>query len=327
MASGGFRTSPKVLVLSSRLHLAQPLHRHVFQQDPGPAAHGIELARGLERLDRVAELTPLPLTRGGFDERRHLACALQPGRFLGGDPLPLGRLAAIPGIAAEDERHEHEARHRRQRHREPPPGALALDDGRQAIAQPFDVGVELGVIERRRLPRHQRRERPAAGLPARGNGAPCTSTGTTGTPRPRAAATSCRTKSAGSSSRRVARSVANVHPLPPDDDQHRGGVAQRPLEHLDEVGARLDGFDVEEEAIGAEALLQVIGEPAGLAGRVVAAIADEDPRAGHGRKNVSRRPADITPIQAVSDTPPASRAPSGGSAPAPVRCRRANTRA
>src|SRR5688572_17414675 len=33
---------------------------------------------------------------------------------------------------------------------------------------------------------------------------------------------------------------------------------------------------------------------------------------GQGRKNVSSRPADITPTHAASDTPPTSRAPNGG---------------
>jgi hypothetical protein len=70
--------------------------------------------------------------------------------------------------------------------------------------------------------------------------------------------------------------IAKAQPLPPDDDQHGRGFLERALQHLDEIGARLDGFDVEEDAIGAEALLQMIGEPSGLAGRVVAAIADED---------------------------------------------------
>ena len=181
------------------------------------------------------------------------------------------------------------------------------------------------MIERRRLPRHQRRERRGQVLRARQRRAlhqhrhdrhaaaegsrdllPHEVRGIVEPARPRG--------------------IANVHPLPPDDDQHRRCVLQRPLEHLDEVGARLDGFDVEEDAIGAEALLQVIGEPSGLAGRVVATIADEDPAASHGRKNVSSRPADITPIHAASDTPPATRAPSGGEASAPVRCSRLNTR-
>ena len=185
------------------LHLAQPLHGHVFQQDPASGGLGVQLARGLERLDRVAELTALPLSRGRLDERRHLACPLHPGRRLGGHPLPLRRLPAIPGVAAEGGHQQRRpaavaARATGSGHQPRP----ARDERRQTIAQPLGVGVKLGVIEVAAC----RVTSGASGggrSSARGNGAPCTSTGTTGTPRPSAASTSCRTKSAGSSSRRA----------------------------------------------------------------------------------------------------------------------------
>jgi hypothetical protein len=52
------------------------------------------------------------------------------------------------------------------------------------------------------------------------------------------------------------------------------------VQHLDEVGAGLDGVDIQEHPVLAEAPLQMVGEPARVAGCVVPPVADEDPR-GH----------------------------------------------
>ena len=62
-----------------------------------------------------------------------------------------------------------------------------------------------------------------------------------------------------------------------DHNEHRGGLLKRLVQHVDEVGARVDCVDIEEDLISAETSSQVVGEPAGIARRIVSAIADEDP--------------------------------------------------
>src|SRR5262245_14338385 len=57
------------------------------------------------------------------------------------------------------------------------------------------------------------------------------------------------------------------------------------MEHAHEIGARVDRVDIEEDLIFAETPGQVIGEPAGIARRIVSPVADEDPW-GHGRLGV-----------------------------------------
>jgi hypothetical protein len=66
------------------------------------------------------------------------------------------------------------------------------------------------------------------------------------------------------------------YPSGTDHHEHRRGLAKRRLQDLHEVGAGLDGVDVEEHAIRTEAPLQMVGEPAGIARRVVSPVADED---------------------------------------------------
>jgi hypothetical protein len=103
IASAGFRALAEGLGFVD-LPLAQPLHGHVFEQEPCVRRLRVQLQGRLKRLDRIAELTPLPLSRGRLDKRRQLACPLQPGRCFGSASLSLGRLAAIPHIAAQDDR-------------------------------------------------------------------------------------------------------------------------------------------------------------------------------------------------------------------------------
>jgi hypothetical protein len=49
------------------------------------------------------------------------------------------------------------------------------------------------------------------------------------------------------------------------------------MEHTHEVGARIDRVDIEEDLIFPETSGQVVGEPAGIARRIVSPVADEDP--------------------------------------------------
>ena len=48
------------------------------------------------------------------------------------------------------------------------------------------------------------------------------------------------------------------------------------MEDANEIGARVDGIDVQEHAIPAEAPVQVVGEAAGVTGGIISAVADED---------------------------------------------------
>ena len=50
------------------------------------------------------------------------------------------------------------------------------------------------------------------------------------------------------------------------------------MQGLDEVGARVDGVDVEEDAVLAETRAQMIGQPARIGGSIFSPVADEDSR-------------------------------------------------
>jgi len=56
------------------------------------------------------------------------------------------------------------------------------------------------------------------------------------------------------------------------------------VQGLDEVGARIDGVDVEEDAVLTEPGAQMIGQPAGIGGGVFSPIADEDSWWHDGRR-------------------------------------------
>jgi hypothetical protein len=53
-------------------------------------------------------------------------------------------------------------------------------------------------------------------------------------------------------------------------------LAERRVQDLDEVGAWLDGIDVEEDAVLTEPAAQVVGQPSGVSGGIVSPVADED---------------------------------------------------
>ena len=66
------------------------------------------------------------------------------------------------------------------------------------------------------------------------------------------------------------------HPARADHDQDRVGVGDRPPDRLDEILARLDRLDVDEDGVLPEPGDEPIGDPAGVSGGVVAPIADEE---------------------------------------------------
>ena len=70
--------------------------------------------------------------------------------------------------------------------------------------------------------------------------------------------------------------VTERRPSWPDHHEHRGRLFQRRVQCLDEIDSRIDAVDVQKDPPLAEASLQVVGEPAGIARHVVSAVADED---------------------------------------------------
>ena len=108
-----------------------------------------------------------------------------------------------------------------------------------------------------------------------GGWAPSTSTGMTGTPRSSAASISTRTKSCGSSSSSPARGIDARNPGLADNRHQRVAWADPLRQHVDEVAARRDGVDIEEDALVSEPADQPVVDPPGEAARILAPIADE----------------------------------------------------
>jgi len=68
----------------------------------------------------------------------------------------------------------------------------------------------------------------------------------------------------------------DLHPSGADDGVHSATGRDRPIDGLSEVLPRRDVFDVHEDAIGAKLRSEMIGYPAGVSGRVLTAVADEN---------------------------------------------------
>ena len=79
----------------------------------------------------------------------------------------------------------------------------------------------------------------------------------------------------------AAAGVFGVEPFVADQHDQHPARGDGTLDGVDKVGARLDPFHVHEHAVGAEVGGQAVVQPAGVAGRVVASVADENPV--HGR--------------------------------------------
>ncbi len=71
--------------------------------------------------------------------------------------------------------------------------------------------------------------------------------------------------------------VDHGRPGRPDQRDHDIARVDRLLHDADEVGARLDGVDVHEQPAGPEPRGERLIEPAGMAGRILPPVADEDP--------------------------------------------------
>ena len=151
------------------------------------------------------------------------------------------------------------------------------DHRREPVAQPVRIVVEFVVVDCDRLSRGERRERGRQVLC-------CRHPGTLHENRhDRDGAAKRRfhfeTNEIG---RQVEPSDAvgatDRCPSRPDDDEHGGGLFERGVKGPDEVGARVDGVDVEEDAVLAEASAQMIGQPARIGGSVFSPVADEDSR-------------------------------------------------
>ena len=69
--------------------------------------------------------------------------------------------------------------------------------------------------------------------------------------------------------------VAGAGPLAPDDGQHDAAVVEARLDRLHEVLPRTQGIDVTKHPRRAEAPFERFAQPAGVARRVLAAVADE----------------------------------------------------
>jgi len=72
--------------------------------------------------------------------------------------------------------------------------------------------------------------------------------------------------------------IRGVQPFAADHDQQRPAFAEARLDRVDEVLAGVDGVDVAEDFALAEPPFERFAEAARIAGRVLAPIAEENPR-------------------------------------------------
>ena len=96
----------------------------------------------------------------------------------------------------------------------------------------------------------------------------------TGMPRLSAAATSCRTKSPGSSRRRRP-DLSGVQPLLADEREDHVAGLQPLLEHLPEIASRRNAVHVDEDVVPADVVREIADQGAGLTIDIAAPVTDE----------------------------------------------------